>query len=169
MQEESFIYQLEKVLPYSKKEGRGFEPAETGTLEFQAPSMAVFDESAKLTQLISKAAKQAAADSIAMFSPEQLAQLKKDQEEKGASDEVPKASEIQQMLYSSDVDLGKVRKAFIAIAIKTGYLDENTKLLKDHLDELGQQGFMDLLCKYVEVFIGPSVFRGDEPGLNGLS
>ena len=152
--EKTYCYNLKQILKYTRKKNdeAGFE--ETGTIEFDPPSMASFDESTDFKQIIMGA----------MVSAGRLSPEKKEGEEKeDKPQEIPKPDEIKAMLFAADINVvsvKKVSKVFRKLAIKTARLDEGGTRLKDsHIDKLLPADFEDMLCGYASFFSLPSLLN----------
>jgi hypothetical protein len=159
--EDNFVFNLTELLKYTPKGKGDFE--ETGTIEFEPPSMKVFDESTDFEQIILK--------SMMTASKLQKSEKKEDEEDETptslADMKVPSLAEMRIVLHAGDVSIREIAKKFKFLAVKTGYLDEKTRLKNSHFDKMEKKDFMDMMCGYACFFTFPSLLRGEEQNENG--
>ena len=158
--EDTYIYELRNVLKYTQRKNNEADFSETGMIEFDPPSMASYDESSDFKQII-----MGAMVSAGRLSPGE----KEDDDDK--PQEIPKPEEIKAMLFAADIDQVSVRrvsKVFRKLAVKTGRLDDNTKLKDSHIEKLSPLDFEDMLCGYASFFSLPSLLNQEgEADQNG--
>lgn len=153
--EDTFIYELRKILKYTQKKNNDADFAETGMIEFYPPSMQSFDEASDFEQIIMGA----------MVSAGRLNPGKDDKEDDKEDDkpqEIPTPDEIKAMLFAADINqvsVRKVAKVFRKLAVKTGRLDDNTRLKDSHIDKLDRRDFLDMLSGYASFFSLPSLLN----------
>jgi hypothetical protein len=142
MENDIFIFQLSKELEYSKSG----DFHKTATIEFTPPSMAAFDESVTLGQLVTNAvldARRFAEEST----QEQIEQT------------TPGANEIKIILMASkSVKFTEIANAFKALALKTGTTDGETALTESLLKKISIHDMVGMVCGYVANFTFPSLF-----------
>lgn len=140
---------LSKELEFSK----GGEFKETAELEFSCPTMATFDESSDLSQMVMNALMDAGKNAPKDTKPEE-----------GADGEMDAEAIKIVLMSATNIKFKDVAKCFKGLALKCGTYDGEEPLSESVFDKLEIEDFTRCICEYVANFIIPSLLSGQMGG-----
>ena len=158
MEERVLDFSLSKTLEYTVT-GTG-DKAATAEITLGAPCVAAFGPSTKFSQVITRAILEARKNIEVTEAEKEAAQLGAGGDAEGDMD----ASAVKVFLMASSEDLEAAFVTFKALAAKVGRLDEKTPLKAAHLDKVGYEDALRMMCEYAANFIVPSLFAAESDG-----
>jgi len=145
MEKENMIFNLSEKLEYSDKG----EFTDTLTLEISAPSMAVFDETSELSQLVMAAM---------LDATKNLPEDQKKKAEENQEEEKIDAAGVKAMLNAArSVKWKEIRKCFNVVALKCATFDGKIPITETTLNKFTPEDFTRMVCEYIANFIFPSL------------
>lgn len=145
----TLLYQLSETIEYSK----GGDFYKTATLELSPPSMKVFDQSTRLSQLVMRA----------MMDVKEIAdRFKGSESESSGNDQIDGASIKMILLSSKTVSFSEIAEVCKDLFTKVGTYDGTEPLKPAVYEKLKIDDFIMLICDYIANFTFPSLFSGGE-------